>query len=340
MMSRFSALPREPEHFAIHPVLYSRRHFLRQVLGAGALTLAGASGFSPLLGQTNTSPSPAPFRFAFLTDLHLLQAGALRSVAGISACLDAVEKLKPRPEFILCGGDLVHSTREMTLPGAETALDFFLQLWRYHTDLPTYWTFGNHDLAGTSNHNVPTDDKEYGKGLFQNRLQLPKLFYSFDHKDWHFIVLDDIALQPDRSYTGQLFDDELTFLMADLDAHRAMPTIVCTHIPVMSNVPMGLSLAHLADPHRPAPNLKTLVCTNGDTLLDDIGPHNVRAVLAGHLHFYEQLEHNGVQIINSGAVCGSYWRGANHGCPEGFGVVDVGADGSVKFDYRTYGWKA
>jgi hypothetical protein len=28
------------------------------------------------------------------------------------------------------------------------------------------------------------------------------------------------------------------------------------------------------------------------------------------------------------------------GCPEGFGVVDVGADGAVKFDYRTYGWKA
>jgi hypothetical protein len=28
------------------------------------------------------------------------------------------------------------------------------------------------------------------------------------------------------------------------------------------------------------------------------------------------------------------------GCPEGYGVVDLGADGSVKFDYRTYGWKA
>jgi 3',5'-cyclic-AMP phosphodiesterase len=333
MMSRFSALPREPEHAS----LYSRRHFLRQALGAGAFTLAG--GFGSTWGQTNASAGPAPFRFAFLTDLHLLQGGALRSVEGISACLEAVKKLRPQPEFILCGGDLVNSTRELTLPGAEAAVDYFIQLWKYNTNLPTFWTFGNHDLAGTSNHSVPTEDKEYGKGLFQDRFQLPKLFYSFDHKGWHFVVLDDIALQADRTYMGELFDDEFAFLQADLDAHRAMPTIVCTHIPVMSNIPLGLSLAHLTDPKRPLPSLKTLVCTNGDALLSAIRKHNVRVVLAGHLHFYEHLDHDGVQIINSGAVCANYWKGPNHGCPEGFGVVDVGADGSVKFDYQTYGWK-
>lgn len=335
-MSRFSVSLRGPEN----PSSYSRRRFLRQIFGVGALGLTGAGSFVPSLGQTNGPTSPEPFRFAFLTDLHLLQAGALRSVDGISACLDAVGKLDPRPEFILCGGDLVHSSRELTLPGAETALDFFLQIWKYKTNLPTYWTFGNHDLAGTSNPSSLPTDPEYAKGLFQDRLKMPKLFYSFDHKGWHFVVLDDIALQPDHSYIGKLFDDELVFLKADLDAHRAMPTIVCTHIPVVSNVPLGLSLAHLADPHKPTPNLKTLVCTNGDSLLNDIPSHNVRAILAGHLHFYEELSHNGVQIINSGAVCGSYWKGPNHGCPEGFGVVDVGADGSVKFDYRPYGWKA
>jgi 3',5'-cyclic-AMP phosphodiesterase len=333
-MSRCSALPPKPES---HPG-YSRRHFLRQLLGASALTVAG---LDPLFAQ-NAAPSASgagSFRFAFLTDLHLMQGGALRSVEGIVACLAAVEKLDPRPDFILCGGDLVHSTRELTLPGAETALDYFLQLWKDHTDLPTHWTFGNHDLAGTSNKYVSASDPEYGKGLFQNRLQLPQLFYSFDCKGWHFVVLDDIALQPDHSYIGELFDDELAFLKADLDAHRAAPTIICTHIPIVSNVPLMLALAHGgADPQGPAQ--KTLVCTNGEALLDDLSGHNIRAVLAGHLHFYEQIGRNGVQLINSGAVCGNYWSGPNHGCPEGFGVVDLGADGSVKFDYRDYGWKA
>ena len=78
---------------------YSRRRFLRQFLGASALAVAG---LDPLFAQTVAPSQAASFRFAFLTDLHLLQGGALRSVEGIVACLAAVEKLDPRPEFILC----------------------------------------------------------------------------------------------------------------------------------------------------------------------------------------------------------------------------------------------
>jgi len=331
-MSRSSALPPKVEG---RPG-YSRRHFLRQLLGAGALSLTGADSLFAL----DVAPKRAEsFCFAFLTDLHLLQGGALRSVEGITACLAAVEKLNPRPEFILCGGDLVHSSRDLTLPGAESALDFFLQIWKDHTDLPTHWVFGNHDLAGTSNPYVSPADKEYAKGLFQNRLGLPRLFYSFDYKGWHFVILDDISLQPDHSYIGELFDNELAFLKADLDAHRSTPTIVCSHIPIASNLPLGLLLAHgMNSSHQPAP--KNLVCTNGDAMLADIPGHNIRAIISGHLHFQEALEQSGVRIINSGAVCGNYWKGPNHGCAEGFGVVDLGANGSVAFDYRGYGWKA
>jgi len=317
---------------------YSRRRFLRQMLGVGALA---AAGIEPLFAQ-NAAPGVCqamPFRFAFLTDLHLLQGWALRSVEGIVACLAAVEKLDPRPDFILVGGDLVHSTCDLTLPGAETAFDFFLQIWKDHTDLPTHWTFGNHDLAGTNNPYALPGDKDYGKGLFQNRLQLPRLFYSFDCKGWHFVVLDDIAPQPGHGYFGELFEDELAFLKADLDAHRTTPTIVCSHIPIASNLPLGLLLARdITGYHKPAP--KNLVCTNGDAVIEDAAGHNIRAILSGHLHFYETLNPNGVHIINSGAVCGNYWKGPMHGCTEGFGVVDLGADGSVAFDYRDYGWKA
>ena len=335
-MSRSSVLPPKPDN---RP-RYSRRRFLRQILSASALTLAGFDSL-PLFAQNTVlaSSGVGSFRFAFLTALHLLQGGALRSVEGIVACLAAVEKLDPRPEFILVGGDLVHSTRELTLPGAESALDFFLQIWKDHTDLPARWTFGNHDLAGTSNPYVSSSAPEYGKGLFQNRLRLSRLFYSFDRQGWHFVVLDDIGLQPDHNYFGELFDDELAFLKADLDAHRTTPTIVCTHIPSASNLPLGLLLAR-GMTGNPKASSKTLVCTNGNALMEDAPGHNIRAILSGHLHYYETLDRNGVRIINSGAVCGNYWKGPNHGCPEGFGVVDLGADGSVAFDYRTYGWKA
>ncbi len=85
---------------------------------------------------------------------------------------------------------------------------------------------------------------------------------------------------------------------------------------------------------------KALVCTNANDLFGEIKGHNIKAVLAGHLHRLERLALNGVPFINSGAVCGNWWRGPLLGCPEGFGVVDLGADGSVRFGYRTYGWKA
>ena len=126
---------------------------------------------------------------------------------------------------------------------------------------------------------------------------------------------------------------------AELSGDETTPTIVTTHIPVASNLPLGLLLAGGLNKDHQAVS-KTLVCTNGNALMKDLPGHNIRAVLAGHLHFLEKINLNGVHLINSGAVCGNYWAGPNHGCAEGFGVVDLGADGSVAFDYRGYGWKA
>ena len=321
-------------HIPGGPSFYSRRHFLRQLLGT---SLVAATGFNPLLAQSTASPSPEAFRFAFLTDLHLMKDGDLRSAEGIAACLAAVEKLDPRPDFILVGGDLVNLARDLTIAEAERRLDFFLKIWNDHTALPAHWTFGNHDLVGTSNPAVARDEKYYGKALFQDRFQLSKLYYSFDHKGWHFVVLDNIAPQPDRTYIGKLFDDELGFLQSDLSVHQTTPTIVCAHIPTMSAMPLSLYLAHSLGVQFQEP--KSMVCTNSDALFQDFPGHNIRAVLAGHLHHFEKIDLNGIRFINSGAVCGSYWKGPMLDCPEGFGVVDVTADGSVAFDYRDYGWK-
>jgi Icc protein len=320
---------------ASHHQSSSRRRFLQQILGAGALT---AAGFDPLLGQLIPVSGAESFRFAFVTDLHLMEGGALRSVQGIAACLTAVEELDPRPDFILVGGDLVHSSRDLTIAGAEKSMDLFLKTWNDNTSLPAHWIFGNHDLTGTSNPAVSLNDPNYGKGLFRNRFHLSNLFYSFDYKGWHFVVLDDIALNPDHTYFSELPDDELAFLKADLDANRSKPTLVCTHIPIFSNLPLTLLLAREAG-YKPA-KPKTLVCTNGSAVIAEVPGHNIRAILAGHLHFQEEIALKGVRVVNSGAVCANYWKGPNHGCPEGFGVVDVGADGSFAFKYQTYGWKA
>lgn len=339
-MSRCSASQPGPDIVSIpeKSSLYSRRRFLHQLLGAGAVTVAGLDSLSAQTSHASPADTEG-FRFAFVTDIHLMKGGAMRSIEGMAACLGAVEKLNPRPEFILVGGDLIHAGRDLTISDAEKNLDLFLSVWNDHTALPAYWVFGNHDLVGTSNQSASPTDKHYGKGLFKDYFQLPHLFYSFDHKGWHFVVLDDIALQLDHTYIGQFFDDELRFLKADLDANKTKPTIICAHIPAMSNLPLGLLLARAAGSHQ-MPHPKNLVCVNGARLLDAFPGHNIKAVLAGHLHHFEKLENNGVTFINSGAVCGNYWKGAMFSSPEGFGVVDLSATGSVAFDYRSYGWKA
>jgi 3',5'-cyclic AMP phosphodiesterase CpdA len=313
---------------------YSRRAFLRQLIGTGALITTGF-GEKWALGAP---AGPQAFRFAFLTDLHLLKDGDLRSDIGIATCLAAVEALQPKPEFILVGGDLVDRARDLTPQEATRRLNQFQQIWNDHTGLPAHWCFGNHDLVGTNNPDVSSSDPLYATGLFQRHFHLRKLFYSFDHKGWHFIVLDDIALDSDHSYYGALFDEEIKYFQADLEAHRTAPTIICTHIPLLSNTPLAAAVAKLAGLHFNVP--KNLVCTNASAVTSDLAGHNVRAVLCGHLHYYEKLEFNGVPFINSGAVCGSYWRGKVANCPEGYGLVDVGADGSFNFKYQTYGWQA
>ena len=311
--------------------LLTRRNFVRQLLG----TLA-ATGLHPAFGSP--SASPQAFRFAFLTDLHLLKDGDLKSDLGIATCLAAVEKLNPKPEFILVGGDLVDRARDLTVAEAERRLNQFQKIWNDHTDLHAHWCFGNHDLVGTNNPDVSPNEPLYATGLFRSHFHMRRLFYSFDYKGWHFVVLNDIALDSEHSYYGALSDEEVQYLLADLAANRSAPTIVCTHVPLMSNTPLAVAAAKLVGLHFNVP--KTLVCTNASAIMPDFSLHNVRGVLCGHLHYYEHLDLNGIPFINSGAVCGSYWRGPVANCPEGFGIVDVGANGSFDFKYQTYGWKA
>jgi hypothetical protein len=67
---------------------------------------------------------------------------------------------------------------------------------------------------------------------------------------------------------------------------------------------------------------------------------NVKMLLAGHLHHLEEIQVDSISFITAGAICGNWWKGKQMGCPEGFLIVELRADGSFLTDYRSYGWKA
>ena len=313
------------------PIL--RREFITK-----AALLAGAMSFR--IGGAAETPGKDSLRFVFATDSHLMVNNALRSDEGLVACLKSIEAIYPKPDFVLCGGDLTHESPELEFLAAEQLIDRFLTLWRNHTQVPTFFTFGNHDFAGTKNASVARGDPRYGKGLYRMRLGLDRTYYAFERGGWRFIILDDVLPQPGGSYIGEYAEEQLAFLRSQLAERPQIPTVLCGHIPSFSVLPelndfTKMEGATLRTPaslvaDNPAALRQVLVETNA----------NVKIVLAGHLHHLEQIQVDGVSFLNAGAICGNWWKGKQMGCPEGYLVLDLRADGSFSAEYRSYDWKA
>jgi Icc protein len=266
----------------------------------------------------------------------------LRSEDGLVAALSAIESLNPKPDLILFGGDLTHESPRLDFPAAEQLLDRFLKIWKDHTDLPTFFTFGNHDLVGTQNASVDPEDPRYGKGLYRMRLALEHNFYAFRRRGWRFIVLDDVLPQPDGFYIGEFVEEQLAFLRSELRTDPQAPTLLCGHIPAVSVLPNlsigGATKTTGTEIETPA----SLLVHNALDLRQvlDETKANVKVILAGHLHHLEQIRIDDMSYINAGAICGNWWKGPHKGCAEGFVVLNLSTDGNVAAEYRLSGWKA
>jgi Icc protein len=317
----------------------SRRNFL----STAAILAGGFTAGLPIGGaQAANLRNSNPFRVIFATDSHLMIDNHLRSEDGLVAALAAIESVKPKPDLILFGGDLTHESPDLDFPAAEQLIDRFLKIWKDHTDLPTFFTFGNHDLVGTKNASVNRDDPRFGKGLYRMRLALEHSFYAFRKGGWRFIVLDDVVPESDGSYIGEFAREQLEFLRSELSTDSQMPTILCGHIPSVSVL---TNLGVCGETKTVGANIETptsLLTHNASDLHNVLSETkaNVKLVLAGHLHHLEEIRIDGISYINGGAVCGNWWKGAQKGCPEGFMILDLNTENLVSAEYQPYGWKA
>jgi 3',5'-cyclic AMP phosphodiesterase CpdA len=293
----------------------NRRNFL---IGAGAVSAAH--------GLAASSNQDESFSFVHFTDVHIQQE--LKAAEGTSACFDKIDTVAA--DFALCGGDLVFdSTATPRTKGIEL-FDLYAST-RKRLSLSVRSVPGNHDVFGLSNKSgVLATDPLYGKKMFEDRIG-PR-FSSFDHKGWHFILLNSIGITPDRDFIGLIDDEQLDWLRSDLKSvGPTRPILVMTHVPILSAV-----LQIVPDPWKTAP---TYLVTNSQSVIDVLAPYNVKAVLQGHTHIRENVLYNGCQYITSGAVCGNWWKGTRCGHPEGFAVVTLTGE-TVTWRYETYGFVA
>jgi 3',5'-cyclic AMP phosphodiesterase CpdA len=276
----------------------------------------------PLIG----APAGGDFDFVHFTDCHLQPE--LGGISGTRQCFRKISSLKPA--FAIAGGDLVMDADAGPKQRAESLYRSYAEVQR-ELRMPVHAVLGNHDVVGTQpDSGFADEDPDMGKAWFEK--QFGRRYRSFDHKGWHFVLLDSIQTDAMRIFSGKIDAEQMRWLQADLAALAPKtPVIVTTHVPLVS-----AAMQIVPDPWKTA---STYLITNAPEVLEVLKPYNVKAVLQGHTHIREKVVYDGVQYLTSGAVCGNWWKGARLGHPEGFAYLQV-RGGEVHWRYETYGWTA
>jgi len=256
------------------------------------------------------------FKFAFLTDIHL-SLDRLRSENGFQAAIDTA--IQKNADLIITGGDNIDidGTKDTTycLTLYKEYYDFLMK-----QDIKIYPTIGNHDRywAGgiESLHNA---------GLFESYFS--KSYKSFDHKGWHFMILNSVEVSDGKYVVGE---DQKNWIVKDLErVDPATPIVVSVHVPFLSLYYAALE-GKITD---------TDTFANFKEIWDLFNDHNLKLVLQGHQHLYEEINILDVQFITGGAVSASWWGGPFHGTEEGFLLVHVDGE-EFSWEYVDYGWIA
>ena len=295
----------------------NRRHFL---------SLLGASAAAPAVPAL-AAPAPAePVTFMFLPDPHIQPE--LNAPQGVDLAMQRARTV--RADFAIQGGDHVFDALGVPKARATQLFDLYAKT-EQDLGLKVHHTLGNHDVFGVyaASGTAPTDPA-YGKKMYADRFG--PTYYSFDHKGYHFLVLDSIGITADHHYEARIEDEQLAWLAKDLAAQApGTPIVVTTHIPLVTAVP-SYTL--------PAPQAASGTgFVNGPAAIKLFEGHNVLGVLQGHTHVNETVLWHGIPYITSGAVCGNWWHGTRLGTPEGFTVVTL-AGGKLSTRYETTGFQS
>jgi Icc protein len=296
-----------------------------------ALTFIGISVWI-LTGCTNPSTTTSAsdtdgFSFAFLTDIHLKPE--MSAVEGFQQAIDTINVLAP--DFVLTGGDLVMDALDQTYGRADSVYNLYKKV-SGGLDMPVYNTIGNHEVYGWHRQQEGIEDHpEFGKGMFEKRIG--SRYSSFEHKGWHFILLDGMSRSEGGHYYGKIDDEQVQWLKEELQkVAKETPIIISTHIPFITSQTQLTKGALEATP-------AYLILENSREVLLLFREHNLKLVLQGHLHFLEDINvNNQVHFITGGAVSGKWWNNApEEPVQEGFLMIHV-ADQDFTWEYVDYGW--
>lgn len=262
-----------------------------------------------------------------MTDVHIQPE--LNADEGFKMAVEKINELNP--DFVVTGGDLVMDAFGESFKRSVEQFDLYNNI-SSELNAPVYNAIGNHDVFGIYEESgVDAAHPEYGKQMYKNRIGGGKTYYSFDHKNWHFMILDAIGITDDNKYMGIIDSVQIDWVKNDIqNIEKDTPIIVVAHIPFIT-VYKQLIYGY------PAELTPSLVVTNSFDVLKLFDGYNLKLVLQGHLHIVEEIIFKDIHFLTGGAICGKWWEGAEHGFEEGFIVIDVKKN-DFSWEFIDYGW--
>jgi predicted phosphodiesterase len=284
------------------------------------------------------------FTFVFLTDTHVghgrnAREGAAKAYAFIAAL---------KPPLVIHGGDIVFDALAVSdEENAAEQFDYYAESLLPMINAPFYHVLGNHDVFGWER-SIARKSSLYGKEMY--RKYFGPTYYSFNYAHCHFVILDSIARTEDRSeptYYGVVDKVQLEWLRHDLAAiGPRQPVILVSHIPSINALASFFGVRSELVTSPSGDKVPKHQISNLQELLLVLKGHNLRLVLGGHYHNYEEVHwkdnDRDVLFVVGGSVCGEWWKGDRtigvSSWPEGYTVVNVVGD---RFDltYVPYGWQ-
>jgi len=191
--------------------------------GSGVLwTVSGGILSSQALGQS-VKNAKGTLHFVQISDSHIgfNKPANPNVVATLQAAVDKINGLPAQPDFIIHTGDLSHDSK----PGQFDDMD---QVLKGAKPKQIYFVPGEHDTS--------IDDGKLYLERYGQALQAKGAgWYSFNHKDVHFVGLNNSAVLEGM---GNLGEEQLQWLEADLKGQPASrPVVVFAHIPLWSVYP-------------------------------------------------------------------------------------------------------
>jgi 3',5'-cyclic AMP phosphodiesterase CpdA len=201
----------------------NRRGFLECMAwcGTGVVWSLGSGVLSSKAFGQDLKSAKGELHFVQISDTHMgFNKPANPDVNGtLNATIQKINALPQEPEFIIHTGDLTHSAK----PGEFDTLDEMLKSAK---PKQVFFVPGEHDTS--------TDDGKQYLARYGKQAKGTG-WYSFNHKDVHFVGLSNVQV---LEGLGSLGKEQLDWLAADLKAQPASrPVVVFAHIPLWSVYP-------------------------------------------------------------------------------------------------------